>query len=98
MALRDCEPWAVRPLCVTQTGLALTHLHGRDLEQAAALGRDALRTATNVSSTTTVERLRTLQRQVPPLRSTSRHLTDLADRITGFLTRTTRQQPDDHAL
>ncbi len=98
MALRGCEPWAVRGLCVTQTDLALTHLLGRDLEQAAAFGRDALRTAANLSSTITVERLRTLQQQVHPLRSTSPHLTDLDDRITGFLTRTTRRQPADHAL
>jgi len=98
MALRGCEPWTVRGLCVTQTDLALTHLLARDLEQAAALGRDALRTATNLSSTITVERLRTLQRQVHTLRSASPHLADLDDRTTGFLTRTTRRQPDDHAL
>jgi hypothetical protein len=98
MALRGCEPWVVRGLCVTQADLALTHLLARDLEQAAALGRDALRTVTNLSSTITVERLRTLQRQVHPLRSASPHLTDLDDRITGFLTRTTRRQSDDHAL
>jgi hypothetical protein len=83
---------------VTQTDLALTHLHGRDLEQAAALGRDALRTATNLNSTITVARLRTLQRQVHPLRSASPHLTDLDDRITGFLTRTAGRQPDDNSL
>jgi hypothetical protein len=71
MALRGCEPWAVRGLCVTQTDLALTHLLARDLEQAAVFGRDALRTAANLSSTITVERLRTLHRQVHPLRSAS---------------------------
>jgi hypothetical protein len=98
MALRGCEPWAVRGLCVTQTDLALTHLLGRDLEQAAALGRDALRTAANLSSTITVERLRTLQQQVHPLRSASPHLTDLDDRITDHLTRTTRRQHDDNSL
>jgi hypothetical protein len=98
MALRGCELWVVRGLCVTQTDLALTHLLGRDLEQAAALGRDALRTATNLSATITVERLRTLQRQAHPLRSASPHLADLDDRIADFLTHTTRRQPDDHAL
>lgn len=98
MALRGCEPWVVRGLCVTQTDLALTHLLGRDLEQAAALGRDALRTATNLSSTITVERLRTLQQRVHSLRSASPHLADLDGRVTGFLTRTTRRQPDDPAL
>jgi hypothetical protein len=71
---------------VVQNDLALTHLHARDLEQTAALSRDALRTAANLSSTITVERLRTLQRQVQPLRSASPHLADLDDRITGFLT------------
>ena len=98
MALRGCEPWAVRGLCVTQNDLALTYLHGRDLEQAAALGRDALRTATNLSSTITVERLRTLQRQVHSLRTASLHLADLDDRITAHLARSARRQPDDHSL
>ncbi len=97
-ALRGCESWKVRGRCVDQADLALAHLLARDLEQAAAFGRDALRTATEVSSAIILERLRTLQRQVHPLRSTSPHLTDLDDRITGFLTRTTRRQHDDHAL
>ncbi|MGH3838118.1 MAG: hypothetical protein ACRDSF_20845, partial [Pseudonocardiaceae bacterium] len=96
MALHDCESWVVRGLCVTQTDLALTHLHGRDLEQAAAFGRDALRTATNLSSTITQERLRTLQRQVHPLRSASPYLTDLDDRLTGFLTHPTRRHQHDN--
>jgi len=98
MALRGCEPWVIRGLCVTQTDLARTHLLGRDLEQAAALGRDALRTAATLSSTITVDRLLTLQRQVHLLRSASPHLTHLDDQITGFLARTNRRQPDDHAL
>ena len=98
MALRGCEPWAVRGLCVTQTDLALTHLLARDLEQAAVFGRDALRTAANLSSTITVERLRTLHRQVHPLRSASPHLADLDDRITGFLTHTTRRRQQDNDL
>ncbi len=98
MALRGCEPRKVRPLCVTQTDLALTHLHARDLEQAAALGRDALRTAADLSSTITVERLRTLQRQARPLRSASPHLADLDDRITAHLARSARRQPDDNSL
>lgn len=98
MALRDCEPWAVRGLCVVQTDLAIAHLLGRDLEQAAALGRDALRTAANLDSTIALERLRTLQRQVHPLRFTSKHLTDLDDRLTSFLTHPTRRQPADNSL
>ncbi|MGH3685670.1 MAG: hypothetical protein ACRDRE_16750 [Pseudonocardiaceae bacterium] len=51
MVLCGCDPWMVRPLCVTQAGLALIHLHARDLEQAAALGRDALRTAASLTTT-----------------------------------------------
>ncbi|MFN2494905.1 MAG: hypothetical protein ABR608_03210 [Pseudonocardiaceae bacterium] len=95
MALDGCNPWAVRGRCVTQTDLALTHLHSRDLEQAAAFGRDALRTAANLSSTITLERLRTLQRQVALLRSASSQLLDLDERLTGFLTRTTHGRHDD---
>ncbi|MGH3569803.1 MAG: hypothetical protein ACRDRH_28085 [Pseudonocardia sp.] len=56
---------------MTQTSLAITHLHARDLKQAAALGRDALRTAATLDSTIVLERLRTLQRQVHRLRSAS---------------------------
>ncbi|MGH3566655.1 MAG: hypothetical protein ACRDRH_11610 [Pseudonocardia sp.] len=83
---------------MTQTSLAITHLHGGDLEQAAVLGRDALRTAATLDSTIVLERLRTLQRQVHPLRSTSPHLADLDDRITDFHTRTARRRPDDTVL
>ncbi|MGH3910336.1 MAG: hypothetical protein ACRDRM_05855, partial [Pseudonocardiaceae bacterium] len=86
-ALRGCEPWVVRGRCVTQADLAITHLLGRDLEQAAAYGRDALRTAADVSSTITIERLRTLQRQARPLRTSSPHLRELDERITDHLTR-----------
>ncbi|MGH3940621.1 MAG: hypothetical protein ACRDTG_18690, partial [Pseudonocardiaceae bacterium] len=98
MALNGTEPWMVRPLCLVQTGLALTHLHSRDLEQAAAFGRDALRTAATLDSTITLERLRTLQRQVHPLRSTSPHLRDLDDRLTSFLTHPTRRPPADTSI
>ncbi|MGH3810930.1 MAG: hypothetical protein ACRDUV_00545 [Pseudonocardiaceae bacterium] len=86
-ALRGCEPWVVRGRCVTEADLAITHLHGRDLEQAAAYGRDALRTAANLSSSITLERLRTLQRRARPLRTSSPHLRELDERITDFLTR-----------
>lgn len=86
-ALRGCEPWVVRGRCVTEADLAITHLHGCDLEQAATYGRDALRTATNLSSTITLERLRTLQRKVRPLRASSPHLRDLDERLTDHLTR-----------
>jgi hypothetical protein len=97
-ALRDYEPWRVRNRCFVQTDLASAHLLGGDLEQAAALGRDALRTAADVSSTRTLDRLRTLQRQVHPLRSAAPPLADLDDRITDFLTRTIPRRPDDNPL
>ncbi|HWR48183.1 MAG TPA: hypothetical protein VN327_11320 [Pseudonocardiaceae bacterium] len=96
-ALRDYEPWRVRNRCFVQTDLAGAHLLGGGLEQAAALGRDALRTAADVSSARTLDRLRTLQRQVRPLRSASPPPADLDDRITDFLTRATRRH-DNNAL
>ncbi len=89
-AVRDYEPWRVRARCFAQTDLSGAHLLGNDLEQAAALGRDALRTAAQVSSTRTLDRLRTLQRQVQPLRAGSPHLRELDERITAFLTRSAR--------
>ena len=91
-------PHSSRPRCFAQTDLATAHLLGRDLEQAAAFGRDALRTASEVSSIRTLDRLRTLQRQVRPLHSATPHLADLHDRITDFLTRTTRRQNEDSDL
>ncbi|MGH4013282.1 MAG: hypothetical protein ACRDSL_04985 [Pseudonocardiaceae bacterium] len=94
-ALRGFEPWRVRARCFAQTDLARAHLLGRDLEQAATFGRDAVRTAAEVSSTRTLDRLRTLQRQLAPLRSASPHLADLDARITDFLARATRRQQDD---
>ncbi|MGH8922543.1 MAG: hypothetical protein ACRD0H_30105 [Actinomycetes bacterium] len=97
LALNDIEPWMVRPLCLVQTGLALTHLHSRELEQAAEYGRQALRTAATLSSTITVERLRTLHRQAHPLRSASPPLRDLDDRLTTFLAHPTRHQPNDNS-
>ncbi|MGH3829926.1 MAG: hypothetical protein ACRDRS_05655 [Pseudonocardiaceae bacterium] len=97
MARNGTEPWMIRPLCLVQITLASTHVLSRDGEQAAAFGRDALRTAANLSSTITLERLHTLQRQVHPLRSASPHLADLDDRITDTLTRATRRQHDDHS-
>ncbi|MGH3871782.1 MAG: hypothetical protein ACRDSR_09780 [Pseudonocardiaceae bacterium] len=86
-AVRDYEPWRVRARCFAQTDLAGAYLLGRDFEQAAALGRDALRTAAQVSSTRTLDRLHTLQRQIQPLRTAAPHLRELDERITDFLTR-----------
>lgn len=90
--LRDYEPWRVRARCFAQTDLAGTHLLGRDLEQAAALGRDALRTAAQVNSARTLDRLRTLQRQARPLCAGSPHLRELDERITVFLGRSGARQ------
>ncbi|MGH3835607.1 MAG: hypothetical protein ACRDSF_07865, partial [Pseudonocardiaceae bacterium] len=59
----------------------------RDWEQAAALGREVLRTAAEISSTRTLDRLRTLQRQIQPMRTGSPHLRELDERITVFLAR-----------
>ena len=72
---------------------ALTHLRGRDLEQAGAFGRDALRAAASLDSTIAVERLRTLHRQVQPLRTSSPELRDIDNRLTTFLSR----RHSDHA-
>jgi hypothetical protein len=94
-AVRDYEPWRVRARCFAQTDLAGTHLLGNDLEQAAAVGRDALRTAATVSSTRTLDRLRTLQRQIQPLRAGSPHLNDLDERITVFLARSSTRRDQD---
>ncbi|MGB6161186.1 MAG: hypothetical protein WCF33_22545 [Pseudonocardiaceae bacterium] len=90
VAVRDYEPWRVRARGFAQIDLAGAHLLGNDLEQAAVVGRDALRTAAQVSSARTLDRLRTLQRQTRPLRAGSPHLRELDDRITDFLTRSTR--------
>ncbi len=90
---RTCGCWwmrRVRARCFAQTDLASAHLLGNDREQAAAVGRDALRTAVQVSSARTLDRLRTLQRQAQPLRASSPHLRELDERITDFLTRSAR--------
>ena len=87
IAVRDYEPWRVRHRCFAQADLASAHLLGNDLEQAAASGRDALRSAADVRSTRTLERLRTLQRQIRPLRTNSPHLRELDERIMAMLTR-----------
>lgn len=91
-ALNGVEVWMVRPRCLDLTDLALIHLRGRDLEQAAAFGRDALRTAATLDSTIASERLRTLHRQVAPLRSASPDLADLNERLIRHLTRSARNR------
>ncbi len=94
-AMDTYEPWRVRSRCFVQTDLATAHLVGRDYEHAAALGRDAVRTAAQVRSTRTLDRLRTLQRQVQPLRASSRHLGELDERITDLLTRNRARRDED---
>lgn len=81
------EPWRVRSRCFVQTDLATAHLVGRDYERAAVLGRDAIRTATEVSSARALDRLRTLRRQVRRVPAGSPQLVELDERITDLLTR-----------
>ncbi|MGH3720523.1 MAG: hypothetical protein ACRDRI_17090 [Pseudonocardiaceae bacterium] len=90
-ALQTEAPYKVRGRCIIQTDLALTHLRSRDLEQAAAYGREALSTVTDVNSTMITQRLRTLHRQVQPLRAGSPDLRELDERLTTFFTRSARQ-------
>jgi len=87
VAVRDYEPWRIRHRCFAQTDLAGAYLLGNDLEQAAASGRDALRSAAEVRSTRTLDRLRTLQHQIKPLRTSSPHLRELDERITTLVNR-----------
>jgi len=87
-AMHGYEPWRVRSRCFVQTDLATAHLAGGDYEHAAALGRDAVRTAAEVSSVRTLDRLRTLQRRVRPIRNRSTYLGELDERITHLLSGT----------
>jgi hypothetical protein len=93
-AVDGVEPWKVRSRGFFQIDLTTAHLADRNLEQTAALGRDALRTAAEVSSTLTLDGLRTLQRQIRPLRGHSPQLRDLDARLTDFLTHRARQDDD----
>lgn len=86
-ALDRYEPWRVRSRCFVQTDLAAALLGSREFEHAAALGHEAIRTATQVESARTLDRLRVLQRQAKPLGAGSRALRELDDRITHLLTR-----------
>ncbi|MGH3623917.1 MAG: hypothetical protein ACRDQ5_19355 [Sciscionella sp.] len=85
-ALETNAPGRVRSHCIMQADLAAAHLAARDFEQAAAIGREAIRAATQVSSTRSLDRLAILQREIRPLRASSSHLTDLDDRITTLMT------------
>jgi hypothetical protein len=94
-ALDGYETWRTRSRCFVQTDLATAHLVRRDYEHAAALGRDAVRTAALVSSTRTLDRLRTLQRQIRPVRASSPYLGELDERITDLLTRNRATRRDE---
>jgi hypothetical protein len=86
-AIDEFEPWKVRSRCFVQTDLAEAHLIGRDYEHAAAIARDAIRTAAQLSSPHALDELRRLQRRIHPLRQDSPHLNELDQRITALLTR-----------
>lgn len=83
--LGSYEPWRVRSRCFVQTDLATVYLVDGDHEHAATLTRDALNTATHVSSGRTVSRIRAIQQQIQPLRSAG--LAELNEEITAFLRR-----------
>lgn len=86
-ALETNSPGRVRSRCVMEADLAAAHLDAGDHERAAAYGRDALRTAAQLDSVRTLDRLRTLQHQVRPRRATSLHLKELDDRLAAVLDR-----------
>jgi len=83
--LDSYEPWRVRSRCFVQTDLATTYLVEGDHEHAAALTRDALSTAGEVSSGRTISRIRALQQQIRPIHSVG--LAKLDEEITDFLRR-----------
>jgi hypothetical protein len=90
-AVRDYAPWRVRARCSAQNDLAVPtcwQVSGAGCCGGARCA--ALRTAAEVSSTRTLDRLRTLQRQVQPPRADSPHLRELDDRIIDLLTRSAR--------
>ncbi|MGH3854786.1 MAG: hypothetical protein ACRDR6_15080 [Pseudonocardiaceae bacterium] len=86
------EPWRVRSRCLAQTDLAAAYLLEGDYQHAAALARDALNMAGKVSSSRTVHRIQSLQRQMRPLHSVD--LAGLDEKIIGFL----RGAQDDEAI
>jgi hypothetical protein len=81
--LDSYEPWQVRSRCLAQVDLAAAYLIDGDDEHAAALVRDALNTAGEVSSSRTVRRIQSLQQQIRPLQS--KNLTEVDEQITAFL-------------
>ncbi|WP_024806020.1 hypothetical protein [Nocardia sp. BMG51109] len=91
-ALAQYEPWRTRSRCFVQIDLSAAHLVGRDHEQAAAYGRDAVRTATHVSSQRSHDKLATLRRNLGPHTGGSPELADLDQRITRLLPTASRNE------
>ncbi len=83
--LDSYESWRVRSCCFVQIDLAAAYLIEGDHEHAAALTRDALSTASEVSSSRTISRIQALQQQIQPISSAG--LTKLGEEITDFLRR-----------
>jgi hypothetical protein len=96
-ALDSVESWKVSGRCAIETELASAHFVGGDWERVATVGRDAVRTATEVGSNRAVDGLRTLQRQLRPMRPASPHLRELDARITDFLARSARRDDNQRA-
>ncbi len=84
-ALGSYEPGRVRSRCFVQIDLAAAYLIDGEHDHAAALTRDALITAGEVSSSRTVSRIQSLQRKIRPLHSAG--LAEVDDEITDFLRR-----------
>ncbi|MDQ3402932.1 MAG: hypothetical protein M3548_06000 [Actinomycetota bacterium] len=85
-ALESNAPGRVRSRCIIEADLAAAHFVGGDYEQAASIGRDAVRTASQIKSTRTLDWLRTLQRQIRARSTSSGHLRELDQRITSLCT------------
>jgi hypothetical protein len=96
-ALESYEPWRARSRCFVQTDLATTHLVTNDYDRATSTGVDAVRTAARISSSRAVDRIRTLHRQVRPIRMRSTHLVTLDDEITAYLAHQQPGSEDTHA-
>jgi hypothetical protein len=90
-ALDGYESWRARSRCFVSTDLAATHLNARQPEEALSAGRAAITSAAPVASVRTRERLRTLHAAAGALAPKSRHVRDLHEELTRFLTDQARQ-------
>lgn len=84
-AMECYEPWRVRSRCFLEADLATAHLMSGDHERALDVGRAAVRTAAQVSSSRTLDRLRTLQRRLGVEAFGSPPLADLDSAITALM-------------